>query len=223
MFFSRVTLDSERVSAAQLGRLVKGDQYLPHQLLWELFSTGEGADRDKTRPFIYRAMDNATWPTFYLLSNDKPEDTQSYFKLDTKSFKPALRPGMRLKFDLRANPVKRSRTAEGRQQRHDVVMDLKRKQGGDTDTRELELQAALAWLSTRAEGLGFRLIDNTFNADGYRQHRIPRRGGKPIRFSSLDMRGMLEINDVESFQQALFKGVGPAKSFGCGLLLVRPA
>ncbi len=223
MFFSRVKLDSDRVSAAQLGRLVKGDQYLPHQLLWGLFSTGEGADRDKIRPFIYRAMDNATWPTFYLLSDDKPDDAQGYFQVDSKPFKPALRPGMRLHFDLRANPVKRSRTADGRQQRHDVVMDLKHKQSGDLDARELEHQAAFNWLGARAEGLGFRLIDKTFNADSYRQHRIPRGGGKPIRFSSLDMRGMLEVTDSERLRDALCNGVGPSKSFGCGLLLVRPA
>lgn len=227
MYLSRVQLDSDRIDATQLGRLLKGDQYLPHQLLWRLFSSGEGNDRDKTRPFIYRVMDNGTWPTFYLLSDTEPEDREGHFRVASKPFNPKLQPGTRLRFDLRANPVKRRRTGEGRQQRHDVVMDAKRKQtqeGEVEELRVLEHRAGKEWLGQRAADLGFSLSDEFFAADSYRQHRIPRAGKRsPIKFSSLDMRGVLEVTDVGRFQKALFDGIGPAKSFGCGLLLIRPA
>lgn len=225
MYFSRVQLNPQRIGAKQLGRLVKGDQYLPHQMLWQLFSSGQGEDRDKTRSFIYRAMDDSSKPTFYLLSEDQPQDDNGYFEISSKTFSPQLRAGMRLKFDLRANPVKRSRTEGGKQQRHDVVMDKKRQQeASEPDMRALEHDAGRVWLEQRGPTLGFTLGNEHFTADNYRQHRIPRPGGKkPIRFSSLDLRGVLEIQDVECFQKALFQGIGPAKSFGCGLLLIRPA
>lgn len=227
MYFSRVQLDAGRITAPQLSRLAGGDQYLPHQLLWRLFSSGQGADRDKQRTFIYRAMDETAWPAFYLLSKEKPAATEGYWKIDSKIFEPVLSNGTRLRFDLRANPVKRSTNAEGRQHRHDVVMDLKHKKSNgsqELDLRALEHEAAHAWLSKRANKLGFSLVEGAFVADSYRQHRISR-GGKraPIRFSSLDMRGVLEVTDAERLRATLFNGIGPAKSFGCGLLLVRPA
>ncbi|MBE9580954.1 MAG: type I-E CRISPR-associated protein Cas6/Cse3/CasE [Proteobacteria bacterium] len=40
-------------------------------------------------------------------------------------------------------------------------------------------------------------------------------------FSSVDFLGDLEITDVKKFTKALFGGLGRAKAFGCGLMLVR--
>ncbi|RJQ70262.1 MAG: type I-E CRISPR-associated protein Cas6/Cse3/CasE [Desulfobacteraceae bacterium] len=40
-------------------------------------------------------------------------------------------------------------------------------------------------------------------------------------FSSVDFTGALEITDVDKFLETLFKGIGRAKAFGCGLLLIR--
>jgi CRISPR system Cascade subunit CasE len=42
-----------------------------------------------------------------------------------------------------------------------------------------------------------------------------------IRFSAVDFSGELLVTDPKLFQQALFDGLGHAKAFGCGLLLVR--
>ncbi|MEA2080768.1 MAG: type I-E CRISPR-associated protein Cas6/Cse3/CasE [Pseudomonadota bacterium] len=52
---------------------------------------------------------------------------------------------------------------------------------------------------------------------------LPLTGGKEINFSTLDYSGLLTVTDPELFKAALFQGIGPAKAFGCGLLLVRPA
>ncbi len=38
---------------------------------------------------------------------------------------------------------------------------------------------------------------------------------------SMAIEGNLKIVDTDRFQKALFKGMGPAKAFGCGLMLVR--
>jgi CRISPR system Cascade subunit CasE len=55
--------------------------------------------------------------------------------------------------------------------------------------------------------------------DGYRSWR--QRGGKGIALSTLDFEGHLTVANAEIFRTALFSGIGPAKAFGCGLLLVR--
>lgn len=56
-------------------------------------------------------------------------------------------------------------------------------------------------------------------AEGYTQHR-----GKAdeLRFSSVDFNGELTVADATAFTATLTRGVGHAKAFGCGLLLVKP-
>jgi CRISPR system Cascade subunit CasE len=82
-------------------------------------------------------------------------------------------------------------------------------------------QACTAWLSDRAPRLGFELAGQGAICDGYRQHRLPRRGAHPVRFSSVDFEGSLQVVDTDLFLTALYQGIGHAKAFGCGLLLVR--
>lgn len=227
MYFSRATLDGERISAAQLGRIMHGDQYAGHQLLWRLFSTGAGSDRNQYRPFIFRQVEDAKMPTFYLVSDKMPEDRDNRWNLEIKPYDPVLDAGSRLRFDVRVNPVKRVKQPDGRHKRHDVVMHAKQQQpddGSAIDTRELEHQAGQHWLQSRAPRLGIRVDENHFSVTGYRQHSIHKNGRKAaIRFSTLDLHGLLEVEDPRLFQQSLFQGIGPSKSFGCGLLLVRPA
>lgn len=67
---------------------------------------------------------------------------------------------------------------------------------------------------------GFQAMGN-LRVDGYRQHRIERRGQAPISLSTVDLSGTLSVTDAERFNRALLAGVGRAKAFGCGRLLVR--
>ncbi len=45
---------------------------------------------------------------------------------------------------------------------------------------------------------------------------------KDIRFSSVDYSGVLDVVDIELIRKALFEGIGHAKAFGYGLMLIRP-
>lgn len=82
------------------------------------------------------------------------------------------------------------------------------------------------WMTKQGERHGF-LIDKDDNKQGrlqntsYRWHSIKSEKGKKSGFSSVDFLGDLVIVDVEKFRNALFNGIGPAKAFGCGLMLVR--
>ena len=43
-----------------------------------------------------------------------------------------------------------------------------------------------------------------------------------LQFTTVDFGGQLTVTDGRAFATALVGGIGHAKAFGCGLLLVRP-
>jgi CRISPR system Cascade subunit CasE len=60
--------------------------------------------------------------------------------------------------------------------------------------------------------------------DGYDQIHISRgRARRVIAFSVLDLEGVLEVQSPDRFVDALTRGFGKAKAFGCGLMLIRRA
>jgi len=87
-------------------------------------------------------------------------------------------------------------------------------------------KALETWFAGRCERLGFAIVRDDakgrlkFQAEGYQWHALPRKG-RDAGFSSIDFEGEIEVTDTELFTKALFNGIGPAKGFGCGLMLVR--
>jgi len=82
------------------------------------------------------------------------------------------------------------------------------------------------WMMRQGERHGFLLAkdDNhqyKLQNSAYRWHSLKADKGIKSGFSSVDFLGDLEITAVEKFAKALFGGVGRAKAFGCGLMLVR--
>ena len=82
--------------------------------------------------------------------------------------------------------------------------------------------AALTWLFARETRLGVAFDRERCSAGGYRQVRIGRAGAKPIRHSVIDFEGVLTVVDPDLLGHALTGGVGKARAYGCGLLLLRP-
>ncbi|PXF30796.1 hypothetical protein WH50_13040 [Pokkaliibacter plantistimulans] len=70
-----------------------------------------------------------------------------------------------------------------------------------------------------------------FEWQAYHAHPLPEKdpaagridsSGRKARFLSVDMSGELIVTDPQRFTVLLKQGVGAAKGFGCGLMLVRP-
>lgn len=114
--------------------------------------------------------------------------------------------------------------------RHDVVMEAKSR----IDFKNLppEKRPHLAtliqntgfeWFAAKGKENGFAALSSATRADGYFQHRFfKKRSGKPISFSTLEFDGILTVTEPDIFiDKCLFTGIGPAKGFGCGLMLVR--
>ncbi len=233
MYFSRIELPATGLEVSQLERIMGGEGYGHHQQLWKLFSRS----REQARNFIYSREDECSWPRFYTVSGVMPVDDNGLWRIDAKPYQPQIREGMRLAFRLRVNPVVRKReaahggdkTIRGKQSRHDVVMEAKRRarQSGDDSVmthNEAVQRAGVDWLARRAEARGFTLREDQVVVNSYRQHRLRKRSqAVPIRFSTLDYEGLLTVADADRFLETLYHGIGPSKGFGCGLLMVRRA
>ncbi|MEQ1715678.1 MAG: type I-E CRISPR-associated protein Cas6/Cse3/CasE [Hyphomicrobium sp.] len=188
---------------------------------------------DAKRDFLWRDEGDGK---YMILSPRPPTDPHHLFDLETKSFAPALSPGDRLSFVLRANPVvarKEARTAQvlerhggrARGQKVDIVMDaLKsvRPQQRASQRDAIAAKAGTDWLEKQGLASGFSLASPPL-IDGYAQQPVERRKGRAAGFSVLNMSGVLEVSDPQAFLARLSKGFGSAKAFGNGLMLIRRA
>jgi CRISPR system Cascade subunit CasE len=195
--------------------LDEGARDVGHRLVWSLFAD----DPDAKRDFLYREAEPGR---FLILSERAPDDPQGLWSLETKTYAPALTVGLRLGFGLRANPVQSVKTP-GRERgvRVDAVMHAKTRAGHPFGPEEVEA-AALAWLFSRETRLGVTFDRNRCSAGGYRQLQIGRAAARPIRHSIIDYAGVLTVVDPKALANAMTFGVGKARAYGCGLLMLRP-
>jgi CRISPR system Cascade subunit CasE len=226
MHFSVITPAPGREREAAYERL--GGPYAEHQWLWRFFSAPPGTSRD----FLFRRWDAGGLVRFYVLSQRLPRTQNGAWSLQTREYAPKLKTGMRFYFDLRANPTVSERR-DGKVHRHDVVMQEKKRllaqrgigcwrewQGGDKpDLYSIVRTTCSAWLQSRATRNGFEVDLNELAMDAYEPHSQD----KDLKFTTVDFSGALTVVDPQAFGAALCNGIGRAKAFGCGLLLIRPA
>lgn len=218
------------ISPDDIAELSGTDGYQIHKLIWKIFSDGPARKRD----FLYRYESARGWPTFYTVSERKPVDPNNVWDIRTKRYEPRILKGAKLSFMVRVNPVRSKRDDHGCQHRHDVIMEAKKRIGFKElpqDKRPhvatLVHESGMSWLKAREGEYGFCVKDDKENpsvrADGYYQHKLYKgKGAFPIAFSTLDFTGVLTVADKDVFvEKCLFGGIGPAKGFGCGLMLVK--
>lgn len=223
MYFSRITLPSNVRQTSDPWEIFQSP-YTLHQSIWEMFSDNV----DRKRDFIYRLDKQGIRPVVYAVSSRLPDQGSEVWNVESKPYSPKIKQGTRLSFMLRANPVVSKRDENNKQHRHDVVMEFKScLKAKKLPKREMPTMTAIAqeagrnWLAARAEANGFFVQSDDIRADGYRQERFAKRGGRQIRYSTLDFLGQLTVTEPDIFLDKLFKGIGPAKGFGCGLMLVK--
>ncbi len=221
MYFSKIRL-RHHLELEKIARLLKENHYHHHQTIWQLFKSKNGQ-----RDFLYRE-ENPEWPCFYTLSHRQPQDHLDIWDIQIKEFAPKLHIGQPLAFSLRANPLRTKdqfdENGKRRRMRHDVVMNAKTEYKNQAleppPLGELMQEAGEKWLRARMLRHGFEV--QQLRVDGYQQHRLfKQKGQKPIQLSTLDFDGILTVTHIENFLTTLHKGIGSARSFGCGMLLIR--
>lgn len=248
MYFSLIRLRRD-LSPKDIVSLGRNDGYRLHKMVWDIFSDGPDRKRDflyrfekvNGLPTYYtiseREPDDSTglWeisPKPYL-----PKLAQG----NRLAFKLRANPIQSSKQERTADELEiwqKSRADRGLKQnrwsekviRHDVVMEAKTKidfKNMPEDKRPhvatLIQEAGMEWLKSRENEYGFSVVQSGTKADGYCQHRLFKgKSAKPVSFCTLEFEGVLTVTEPDVFvQKCLFQGIGPAKGFGCGLMLVR--
>jgi CRISPR system Cascade subunit CasE len=218
-YLTRVFLDYE---AAAMRRI--HDAYDWHQRVWDAFPHLDRHRNDRRPPGT---------PRFFLTRLDEDERRggyRLYVLSPTVPVRPAWCPddegnwatkrigarfleGTRYRFSLRANPTKKV-TPKGADGLH---------QGQGKRVRLLDIADLRVWMERKAEAGGFVLLPGTL--------RITPRGlehfsiEKERRLGTLgavDFGGLLRVRDQNAFKDAFANGIGSAKAFGFGLLVIVP-
>jgi CRISPR system Cascade subunit CasE len=224
MYFSRITLGDDARQSSNFWNLFQ-TPYTLHQAICQLFSEHPNQKRD----FLYRLDMTNRRPLIYSVSARLPQQHTGIWNIESKPYTPQIRVNEKLAFVLRVNPVVSKRDEDNRQHRHDVVMDLKSNLKKEIkppvtmpSINEIAHQAGGEWLSRRSEVNGFSIDKDRIRSDSYHQEKfVKKRGGKVIQYSTLDITGELSVTDPDLLLEKLNQGIGPAKSFGCGLMLVK--
>ena len=205
MFLSRVEIPWE------LAR----NPYQFHRRLWRLFpgdtkETRSNGDQIRTG-FLFRIEECRPGRPARLLvqSRQAPADVSGVDLVGTREFHPRPSAGQRLAFLLTANPVK-------------TILDTER----DTKPNKLSEKCRVPliredeqrdWLDRKlARAASVEAV--TILPHGPIHFRKGTRGGKLV---PVTYEGVLRVNELDALSRILENGIGPAKAFGCGLLLVR--
>jgi CRISPR system Cascade subunit CasE len=194
------------------------DAYTWHQLVWRAFPDRDGERRN----FLIRLDDKPRGIQLLIVSSIEPTrpDWLSAADLwETKPIPPAYFQVRHYRFQLRANPThKPTKDMDG-----NYIADAKKRK-----RRAITNETALAeWLHRKGNAGGFRLCEDApleiwTTTQPFEKHTADGR-----RFSGLhnavDFSGILEITNPPLFLNDTFaKGIGSAKAFGFGLLVLAP-
>lgn len=221
MYLSRLTL-KRSPDVAALGQLLdprhegrRMDAH--HRLVWSAFAGDPAATRD----FLWRDMGGGV---FLVLSPRPPQASALFEAPQVQPFAPALAPGDRLAFVLRANATRTVTEADGKKRHRDVVMAaLHGLPKGARATARLDLaqEAGEKWLEGQGARAGFGL--RAAGVTAYDVVEPPGQGTRRPRFGVLELEGVIDVTDPAAFLARLAQGFGRAKAFGCGLMLIRRA
>lgn len=186
-----------------------------HRQLWKLFPgearEARSSSEEARQGFLFRVEEHQPGRPARLLvqSRRTPEAVPGLALVGTREFHPQPVAGLRLSFLLTANPVK-------------TITDWQRdiKPGKRSETCRVPLirdEDQRDWLTRKLAGAA------TVEAVTVLPHspiyfRKGNRGGKLV---SVTFEGVLRVEEPAMLATMLENGVGPAKAFGCGLLLVR--
>lgn len=122
-------------------------------------------------------------------------------------------------FDLRANPIK-TKTQRGPNGETLLREGGKRKQGKRVPlTKKEDLRA---WIYRKGATKGFRILDEKPLEIGPMVGAYFSKKNQSAYHGGVQFRGVLEVTDSGQFVEAYYNGIGSAKSFGFGLLLLAP-
>lgn len=221
-WLARTSLDYETVA-----RLRIRDCYDWHQRAWEMFP---GRPKGHPRPFLFRVIEKNEGCDFWLMCREEPF-RPDWVTSDNWKVNPVRENfpfHSRYRFDLLANPTRRDESRDRWQGRERIRG--KHRRFNLTDVRKQR-----DWLLDRADKYGFavmkREVDDeegdirgelALEIDPRRDFRFTRKDKLHGLHVGVRYHGHLEVTDRQKFVESFKQGIGSAKSFGFGLLLLTP-
>ncbi len=204
-WLAHMTIDAE--TAFQDG---VPDSYAWHQRLWQCFP----GEPDRDRDFLTRVDMLEGGFRLWLLSPRRPTRPPWCPPecFEVKEIAETFLSHQHYAFDLRANAVKClvQRNDQGERLRRGKRVPL-------IDPQELR-----AWIDRKAEQGGFCIVDDRPLEIGPMVKRHFRKFDHAACHGGVEFRGILEVTDRPQFQTTYYTGIGSAKAFGFGLLLLSP-
>jgi CRISPR system Cascade subunit CasE len=205
------------LSRAEIPWSVARRPYEHHRRLWRLFPDRPPESRQHQEQarngFLFRIEDNRPGRPARVLvqSHERPRPTEGITLIASRELDPQPSAGQRLAFLLTANPIKTIR---------DGQLDEKPEKRRDTCRVPLITEADQTdWLRRKLDGAAaIQTVTLLPHQPVFFQRG--NRGGKLV---MVTFEGILTVADPAHLRRLLENGIGPAKAFGCGLLLVRRA
>lgn len=174
------------------------DSYGWHKQIWLAFP---GQDNKRPGLFLFRVDDLRQEWRVYVLSAVEPKPPEWGIWQKPKEVAETFLKHDRYRFQLKANPT------------------MRRKEDG----RRLGLfkeDLLRAWMKRKGEVHGFAADESTLMVGAPMEERFRHDGvvGKHI---AVDFQGVLKVTNREAFKKAFENGIGSAKAFGFGLLMLR--
>lgn len=211
LFLSEITLRDKYAA-----RLTPRDNYGWHKVLWKFFPG------QQERDFLYRVDSLPELLRFYIVSSSPlqvpphlPEEICRSREIPERFLSHAC-----YRFKLRANPTRR------------VKLDARTGQRRENGLRApiIDLHDLAAWLGRKGEQGGFTIpglaswpgdsCPLSIRHEGREAFLKP--GLSRAHHSSVQFEGILHVERPALFRECFRRGIGSAKAFGFGLLLLQP-
>lgn len=203
-YLTQITLDF-----ATAPRLGLRDSYDWHQRVWQCFPGRDGQRRD----FLTRLDQRRDGFRLLIVSPREPirpewcppEAWQSKPIPETYFTK------RRYVFQLCANPTKKVTKlgTDGQPTKNGKRVPLR--------TRD----EYIAWITRKGEQGGFTVDTSTLRTFSRGRHYFEKQGMRGMH-SAVEFQGVLTVTDPAKFYETFRRGIGPAKAFGFGLLVIAP-
>lgn len=190
-------------------RLQLTDGYAWHQIAWQAFPSLD----ERPRTFLSRLDSAPDGYALMLLSKVHRPERPEWCPEEcwaVKPITPAFLQHRNYRFDLRANPTRKvvKLDANGQPTKNGRRKPLTR------------IDEQTDWLQRKAMESGFTIVDAP--EIGFCQDQVFRKHSEHGVHTGVRFRGVLEVTDPPRFEEAFYKGIGSAKGFGFGMLLLRP-
>ncbi len=198
------------------------DSYAWHKKAWMVFShhpeleeRNKKHEKDKgSTPFLSRYMRKTKHIELLLVSDYEPKKPNwcSAEQWQVLEISDGYLSQPTYFFDLYANPTKTIKKLDenGNYTKHGRRLTLM------DDASQIE------WLRRKASNHGFVVRNDVpLQIDKPVDHRFKRKGDKGLHIG-VRFQGVLQVTDDIAFKKAFREGIGTAKGFGFGLLMIKP-